>query len=156
MKNLKLILTLALAVILALGTLSGCNKTPSGDDIPEVKMVTVTFDSAGGSEVAAVKINKGEKISAPDAPVKTGCVFIGWELNGAAFDFSSMPINEDVTLTAKWEAQTFTVTFVDYDGWIYKTETVKWGENATAPANPIRNGYTFIGWDKIIRALSPI
>ena len=148
MKNLKLILTLALAAVLSLGTLSGCNKTPSGDDMPEVKTVTVTFDSAGGSEVAAVKINKGEKISATDAPVKAGCVFIGWELNGATFDFSSTPINEDITLTAKWEAQTFTVTFIDYDGWIYKTETVKWGENATAPANPIRNGYTFIGWDK--------
>lgn len=82
MKNLKLILTLALAVILALGTLSGC-------------------------------------------------VFIGWELNGAAFDFSLTPINEDITLTAKWEAQTIIVTFIDYDGWIYKTETVKWGEDAT-------------------------
>ena len=44
--------------------------------------------------------------------------------------------------------ETFTVTFVDYDGSVLKTETVESGKSATAPADPVREGYTFAGWDK--------
>ena len=43
---------------------------------------------------------------------------------------------------------TYTVTFVDWDGTVLKTETVEEGNSATAPADPTRDGYTFIGWDK--------
>lgn len=41
----------------------------------------------------------------------------------------------------------FTVTFYDWDGTILKTEKVKYGQAATAPADPAREGYTFTGWD---------
>lgn len=43
---------------------------------------------------------------------------------------------------------TYTVTFVDYDNSILDTQTVLHGNGAIAPANPTREGYTFIGWDK--------
>ena len=42
---------------------------------------------------------------------------------------------------------TYTVTFVDFDGTVLKTETVESGKNATPPINPTRNNYKFIGWD---------
>ncbi|MBK3518671.1 InlB B-repeat-containing protein [Carboxylicivirga marina] len=41
----------------------------------------------------------------------------------------------------------FTVTFLDWDGAVLKTEQVVSGGAATAPANPSRTGYTFTGWD---------
>ncbi|MBQ2258007.1 MAG: InlB B-repeat-containing protein, partial [Lachnospiraceae bacterium] len=40
----------------------------------------------------------------------------------------------------------YTVTFVDADGNVISTQTVKKGGNAVAPAAPIRKGYTFKGW----------
>ena len=40
-----------------------------------------------------------------------------------------------------------TVTFVDWDGTVLKSQQVEVGTAATAPANPARNGYNFIGWD---------
>ncbi|MDR1321564.1 MAG: cell wall-binding repeat-containing protein [Gracilibacteraceae bacterium] len=43
--------------------------------------------------------------------------------------------------------QTHTVTFVDYDDTVLKTETVNHGDAATAPADPTRDGYTFTGWN---------
>lgn len=43
---------------------------------------------------------------------------------------------------------TYTVTFVDYNGSELKKEIVESGKTATAPADPVRNGFTFIGWDK--------
>ena len=42
--------------------------------------------------------------------------------------------------------ETVTVTFMNYDGSILKTEKVKRGQSATPPASPARDGYTFIGW----------
>lgn len=43
--------------------------------------------------------------------------------------------------------ETFTVTFKDWDGATLKTETVTLGEAASAPADPVRAGYIFTGWD---------
>lgn len=40
-----------------------------------------------------------------------------------------------------------TVTFVDWDGTVLKTETIAAGSNATPPTTPTRTGYTFTGWD---------
>ena len=42
---------------------------------------------------------------------------------------------------------TYTVVFQDWDGFVLKTQTVEEGSSATAPSNPTRAGYTFIGWD---------
>ena len=42
----------------------------------------------------------------------------------------------------------FTVTFLDWDGKVLKTEDVKPHGNATAPADPERHGFKFSGWDK--------
>ena len=41
-----------------------------------------------------------------------------------------------------------TVTFVDYDGTELKTQIVREGSSAQAPASPSREGYIFQGWDK--------
>lgn len=50
--------------------------------------------------------------------------------------------------TEKIPVTGYTVTFVDYDGKVLKVETVNSGKSATAPTDPMRDGYTFIGWDK--------
>lgn len=56
--------------------------------------------------------------------------------------------NADVTLYPVWTANTYTVTFVNWNGTTLKTQNVNHGSGATAPSNPNRNGYTFAGWDK--------
>jgi len=45
------------------------------------------------------------------------------------------------------QPKSYTVQFVDYNGSVLKEEIVEEGENATAPADPTREGYTFTGWD---------
>lgn len=42
---------------------------------------------------------------------------------------------------------TYIVTFADWDGTVLKTQSVPSGSAATAPADPIRTGYIFSGWD---------
>ena len=41
----------------------------------------------------------------------------------------------------------YTVQFVDWNGNIIASQEVPYGGSATPPANPTREGYTFIGWD---------
>ena len=58
-----------------------------------------------------------------------------------------------VTGTASYYAQfsetlnRYEVTFVDWDAIVLKQELVDYGASATAPDNPIREGYDFVGWD---------
>lgn len=54
----------------------------------------------------------------------------------------------NLVYTVEYSIPTYTVTFVDYDGTVLKTQTVEEGNSATAPTDPVRSGYTFIGWDK--------
>lgn len=57
------------------------------------------------------------------------------------YDISIFYTLSDVSIT-------YTVTFIDDDGTILKTETVTEGNSATAPSDPSKEGYTFIGWNK--------
>ncbi|MCR4664530.1 MAG: leucine-rich repeat protein [Paludibacteraceae bacterium] len=60
---------------------------------------------------------------------------------------TGLAVTSDTTVTATFKLKTYTVTFVDYDGTELKTETVEHGKDATAPADPEREGYEFTGWD---------
>jgi uncharacterized repeat protein (TIGR02543 family) len=44
-------------------------------------------------------------------------------------------------------SSSYTVTFVDYNGNVLKTETVPAGGSATPPAAPTREGYDFVNWN---------
>lgn len=66
---------------------------------------TVSFDTAGGSKVAAQTVPYGKRAVFPDIPTKEKCVFEMWRTKTAdhynEFDFST-PITEDLTLYALW------------------------------------------------------
>ena len=51
------------------------------------------------------------------------------------------------TVTYTEPVTSYTVTFKDWDGTTLSTQEVEPGGAAIAPANPVRDGYTFIGWD---------
>ena len=62
--------------------------------------------------------------------------------------FTLYDVRVDVNYTTyEMPNPTYTVTFKDWDGTTLKTQTVEEGASATAPNNPSRDGYTFIGWD---------
>ena len=71
----------------------------------QVNKYTITFDSNGGSEVDPITLDYGSIVTAPAAPTKPGYEFAGWtpELP------ETMP-DEDITVTAIWTVNTFTVS----------------------------------------------
>ena len=112
---------------------------------------TVTFDSNGGSAVAAQNIEAGQKATKPADPTKDGYDFKGWTLNGSAYDFNTA-VNGNITLVATWEQQqvvptTYTVSFNANGGSVTpaSAETNAEGKLATLPT-PTRSGYRFNGW----------
>ena len=111
---------------------------------------TITFDTNGGSAVAPITQDYGTAINAPAAPTKTGYTFMGWEPELPA----TMPAG-DMTLTAQWRINRYTVTFDTNGGSAVAPITQDYGTAITAPADPTREGYTFIGWDKAIPATMP-
>ena len=116
----------------------------------EINRYTVTFDTAGGSEIAPITQDYGTAIAAPADPTREGYTFIGWDREIPA----NMPA-ENVTLTAQWEINRYTVTFDTNGGSEIAPITQDYGTAITAPADPTREGYTFIGWDKAVPATMP-
>ena len=74
--------------------------------------VTVTFDTDGGNTVEVKSVLKGEAVSAPEAPSKTGYSFTSWQKDGADYDFTKT-VTENITLKAVWIPKTYTVTLID-------------------------------------------
>ena len=111
---------------------------------------TITFDTDGGSEVAPITQDYGTQITAPADPTREGYTFIGWDKAIPA----TMPA-EDLTVTAQWRINQYTITFDTDGGSAIAPITQDYGTQITAPADPTREGYTFIGWDKAIPATMP-
>ena len=111
---------------------------------------TITFDTAGGSEIAPITQDYGTVITAPEAPTREGYTFIGWDKEIP----TTMPA-ENMTVTAQWEINQYTITFDTNGGSEIAPITQDYGTAITAPANPTREGYTFIGWDMEIPTTMP-
>ena len=111
-------------------------------DEPEVKEYTVKFVVDG--EVTETKVKEGEKVAKPADPVKDGYNFLGWFAGEEAYDFGA--VTADVTVTAKFEEviAEYTVKFV-VDGEASEVKVVE-GEKVAKPADPVKDGYVFLGW----------
>ena len=114
---------------------------------------TVTFQSKGGSEVAS-QIRANTPAAQPDNPTKEGHTFIGWYKGEEKWNFADA-VTEALTLTAKWTANRYTITFDTAGGSEVAPITQDYGTTITAPAAPTRTGYTFAGWDREIPTAMP-
>ena len=114
---------------------------------------TVTFQSEGGSEVAS-QIRANTPAARPADPTKEGYTFIGWYNGESEWNFET-PVTADLTLTAKWQVNQYTITFKPENGGQDIVIKQDYGTAITAPANPTKTGYTFAGWDKTIPTTMP-
>ena len=116
----------------------------------QINRYTITFDTAGGSEVAPITQDYGTTITAPANPTKTGYTFAGWDKTIP----TTMPAG-DMTITARWQVNQYTITFKPENGGQDIVIKQDYGTAITAPANPTKTGYTFAGWDKTIPSTMP-
>ena len=108
-----------------------------------------TFNPDNGDPTVTKFIdnNKNSKFTelAPE-PIKENYTFAGWYNGDKIFDFTTVPTG-DVTLTAKWDINKYTVQFVSEHG-SFKDQTIEHGKTIDTDklTIPKVEGYTFGGW----------
>ena len=116
----------------------------------EINQYAITFDTNGGSEIAPITQDYGTAITAPADPTRKGYTFKGWDKEIP----ETMPA-ENITVKAQWEINQYTIAFDTNGGSEIAPITQDYGTEITAPDNPTREGYTFIGWDRDIPVTMP-
>ncbi|MCR4901609.1 MAG: InlB B-repeat-containing protein, partial [Butyrivibrio sp.] len=124
--------------------------TASADLLPAGAASTISFDSNGGTAVDPISGIPGDPVTAPENPTKTGYSFTGW--NPA---LPSVFPEADMSVTAQWQINQYTITFNTNGGTEIPAITQDYGTAITKPSDPTRNGYTFAGWDVTIPDLMP-
>jgi hypothetical protein len=162
MKNRLRILTVVLLVVLAAIGLTACGGTVEDEVNSNIASVVLQKNGAEVTELALGKdFNAGEFslfITYKDGSTDTVTleeVMITEMPNLTMEGRQTIKIkyaNKEYTYSIVVAAQTiaaYTVVFKDYDGTELKTQTVTYGDAATAPNAPTREGYRFTGWDKV-------
>jgi Listeria-Bacteroides repeat domain (List_Bact_rpt). len=105
---------------------------------------TVTFDTNGSANTYANDIvDHGNTTSNPGTPEKDGYRFMGWTLNGVAYDFGQA-VTSDITLVASYEKE-WNVTFNTNGGTSVSSLKVLDGETISEPTTT-RTDYVITGW----------
>ena len=127
---------------------------------PNGTPVTVTYDYGERGGIYAKQIvQTGEKAVKPDDPKVNGLTFGGWYtdedcIDGNEYNFTA-PVTKGMTLTAKWTANSYTITFDTNGGSAVAPITQDYGTTIKAPAAPTKTGYTFMGWNPALPAAMP-
>ncbi len=113
----------------------------TGDAVTDIKFYNdiltlrgALFTRTGHTQVGWATVDGGEKVYGLDAVYTQ---------------------NEALTLYPVWNTNKYTITFDTNGGSEIAPITQDYGTQITAPADPTREGYTFIGWDKAIPATMP-
>ena len=124
---------------------------------------TVTLNTNGGTinsgNVTGYTYGVGATLPTADDMTYTGHTFKGWYDNESLTGSPVMAIGGTETgnkeYWAKWEINQYTITVKPENGKADITITQDYGTAITAPADPTREGYTFIGWDMEIPTTMP-
>lgn len=128
------------------------DKITGTDELPNNPLVCnkleATFNPDNGDPTVTKFIDNDKnskfKELVPE-PTKENYTFAGWYNGNEKFDFTTVPTG-DVTLTAKWTANDYYVSFVTEHGDPPTSQNVKYNGTANDPGTLTEEGYTFDGW----------
>ena len=128
-----------------------------------VPTYAVTLHPNGGTinsgNVTGYTYGVGATLPTADDMTYTGHTFKGWydneNLTGSPVTAIGGTGTGNKEYWAKWEINQYTITVKPENGKADITITQDYGTNITAPADPTRDGYTFMGWDREIPKTMP-
>lgn len=117
----------------------------------------VTFDLAGGTaadgaDYTAKRVLDGDTVTLPAAPTPAeGKEFHAWQIgDGETYGDpeDEVPIADDTTITAVYNSIQIDINYYDFDGTVFKTDTVDYGAPYTITTDKPAEKYTkFVSWD---------
>ena len=119
------------------------NEKPGGEEPAEV--YTVTYDADGGnlaSVTQSVTVGESYTLATPD---RVGYSFLGWYNGENKVEGGKWTIKSDVTLKAKWEIITYSISYGENAG-EHSNATSYTIEDSLTLTAPTRVGYRFAGW----------
>ena len=128
-----------------------------------VPTYAVTLHPNGGTinsgNVTGYTYGVGATLPTADDMTYTGHTFKGWydneNLTGSPVTAIGGTGTGNKEYWAKWEINQYTITVKPENGKADITITQDYGTVITAPADPTREGYTFMGWDREIPTTMP-
>ena len=128
-----------------------------------VPTYAVTLHPNGGTinsgNVTGYTYGVGATLPTADDMTYTGHTFKGWydneNLTGSPVTAIGGTGTGNKEYWAKWEINQYTITVKPENGKADITITQDYGTAITAPADPTREGYTFMGWDREIPETMP-
>lgn len=128
------------------------NKINGKDELLNIPLVCnkleATFNPDNGKPTVTKFIDNDKNSKFEELvpePTKENYTFAGWYNGNEKFDFTTVPTG-DVTLTAKWTANDYYVSFVTEHGDPPTSQNVKYNGTAKDPGKLSAEGYTFDGW----------
>jgi uncharacterized repeat protein (TIGR02543 family) len=112
---------------------------------------SVRFNTLGGSSISDITTSYNTIVTAPTPPTLAGYTFAGWYKERGylnAWDFASDMVTIDVTLYAKWNVNSYYVSFNTQGGSSVADITANYNTTISEPAPPTLTGYAFAGWYK--------
>ena len=109
----------------------------------------VVVKDADGTVISTSSVLNGKKFAKPADPEKAGYVFVGWYKDAActeAYDFNAA-ITKNTDVYASFKA-VYSVTVKGSEGSTLFEGTLTDGDKFAKPADPVKDGYTFIAWYK--------
>lgn len=98
------------------------------------------------------KVISGNKLNKPADPIKEELIFSGWYVDGEKWMFSSGVVTSDMKLYAEFTddkkdeiTDKYTVEYY-IDDKLHNKETVSSGSKLNKPNDPVKEGFTFLGW----------
>ena len=114
-------------------------------------LYTVVFEANGGAPVPdAQTVASGSTVVRPDDPAKEGFSFGGWyptaDCDTEQWDFATNTVKGNMTLHAKWNANTYEVSFDSQGGTDVASQQISHGQTVMEPADPTMESAVFLGW----------
>lgn len=103
------------------------------------KEFTVIFVDWYNQQIAVKTFEYGDALIAPEAADIEGYTFTGW-------DCEATTVTQNMIVSAKYEANEYTITFYDWNNEVIDTQNVSYGGTAVIPDDPEEEGAVFAEW----------
>ncbi len=119
----------------------------------QVNTYTVTYDynfDISGMNPTTESVDYNNKANGNN-PTLTGYTFIGWYKDKEftqAWNFLVDKVTQNITLFAKWQINTYKVTYYYDNGETPREETIQFNSLLEKTQDPEKNGFAFGGWYK--------